>query len=214
MSAGTWIRVRLPTPNLPLPGQPLTEVGAGFDHVRVQSHGYGELVKSDPPPPPRPKGSSDGPTAQDAAFNPRKYMAELPRLFEYLRSELGEVRFLVMPAAGASTLTCSRPGSPVQNSFALLCTQEIELLHDVHERLSCSQAIQVCQAVEPYRPFFMEDPLPPEQLDHFKQLRAQTSVPLAMGVSLISLRKAVQGIFLFPDADVQCGVGGRSCLLT
>ena len=95
-----------------------------------------------------------------------------------------------------------------------MCTQEIELLHDVHERLSCSQAIQVCQAVEPYRPFFMEDPLPPEQLDHFKQLRAQTSVPLAMGVSLISLRKAVQGIFLFPDADVQCGVGGRSCLLT
>ena len=74
-------------------------MGAGFDHVRVQSHGYGELVKSDPPPPPRPKGSSDGPTAQDAAFNPRKYMAELPRLFEYLRSELGEVRFLAIPAA-------------------------------------------------------------------------------------------------------------------
>ena len=84
-----------------------------------------------------------------------------------------------------------------------MCAQEIELLHDVHERLSCSQAIQVCQSVEPYRPFFMEDPLPPEQLDHFKQLRAQTSVPLAMGVSLISLRKAVQGqgVLLFPDAD-------------
>ena len=40
-----------------------------------------------------------------------------------------------------------------------------------------------------------------QQLDHFKQLRAQTSVPLAMGVSLISLRKAVQGVLLFPDAD-------------
>ena len=80
---------------------------AGFEHVRVQSHGYGELVKSDPPPPPRPKGSSDGPTAQDAAFNPRKYMAELPRLFAFLRSELGEVRPLITPAARALA-----PGHP------------------------------------------------------------------------------------------------------
>ena len=85
----------------------------------------------------------------------------------------------------------------MQNSVALLCAQEIELLHDVHERLSCSQAIQVCQSVEPYRPFFMEDPLPPKQLDHFKQLRAQTSVPLAMGVSLISLRKLCKASSFF-----------------
>ena len=41
----------------------------------------------------------------------------------------------------------------------------------------------------------------PQQLDHFKQLRAQTSVPLAMGVSLITLRKALQGVLPFPDAD-------------
>ena len=166
--------------------------------MRVQSHGYGELVKSDPPPPPRPKGSSDGPTAQDAAFNPRKYMAELPRLFAFLRSELGEVRPLITPAARAFGAWSSPQPALARHSglaavWACLCktqkliwTQEIELLHDVHERLSCSQAIQVCQSVEPYRPFFMEDPLPPEQLDHFKQLRAQTSVPLAMGVSLIT----------------------------
>jgi len=135
-------------------------------------------------------------------------MAELPRLFAFLRSELGEVRPLITPAARAlapghprsqrSTFrACSSLGLPVQNSFALLCTQEIELLHDVHERLSCSQAIQVCQSVEPYRPFFMEDPLPPEQLDHFKQLRAQTSVPLAMGVSWIFLRRLCKASCFF-----------------
>ena len=87
-------------------------------------------------------------------------------------------RWLDIQGLQQSGLACAK----LSRSFA----QEIELLHDVHERLSCSQAIQVCQSVEPYRPFFMEDPLPPEQLDHFKQLRAQTSVPLAMGVSLIT----------------------------
>lgn len=32
---------------------------------------------------------------------------------------------------------------------------DVELLHDVHERLSCVQAVQLCRAVEPYHPFFM-----------------------------------------------------------
>ena len=58
---------------------------------------------------------------------------------------------------------------------------EIELLHDIHERVSLSQAVQLCRAVEPYRPYFIEDPFPPEDNDHFKLLRQQTTVPLAMG---------------------------------
>ncbi|AQG79736.1 enolase C-terminal domain-like protein [Spirosoma montaniterrae] len=58
---------------------------------------------------------------------------------------------------------------------------EVELLHDIHERISLNQAVQLCKAVEPYRPFFIEDPFPPEDNEHFKILRQQTVVPLAMG---------------------------------
>lgn len=58
---------------------------------------------------------------------------------------------------------------------------EIELLHDIHERISLPQAVTLCKALEQYNPFFIEDPFPPEQNDHFKLLRQQTSVPLAMG---------------------------------
>jgi mannonate dehydratase len=58
---------------------------------------------------------------------------------------------------------------------------EVELLHDVHERVTLNQAINLCKALEPYRLFFLEDPLPPEDNDHFRVLRQQTSVPLAMG---------------------------------
>ena len=58
---------------------------------------------------------------------------------------------------------------------------EVELLHDVHERVTLNQGINLCKALEPYRLFFLEDPFPPEDNDHFRLLRQQTSVPLAMG---------------------------------
>ncbi len=58
---------------------------------------------------------------------------------------------------------------------------DIELLHDVHERVTLTQGIQLCKDVEQYRPFFIEDPFPPEDNAHFALLRAQTSTPIAMG---------------------------------
>lgn len=58
---------------------------------------------------------------------------------------------------------------------------EVELLHDIHERVTPSQAVQLCKDLEPYHPFFVEDPLPPEQNDHFRLIRQQCATPIAMG---------------------------------
>ena len=58
---------------------------------------------------------------------------------------------------------------------------EVELAHDVHERISPTQAIQFCKDVEPFRLFFLEDPVSPEDIGYFRILRQQSSVPLAMG---------------------------------
>ena len=57
----------------------------------------------------------------------------------------------------------------------------IELLHDIHERLPPILAIQLVKDVEKFKPYFMEDPFSPEDVGYFKQLRQQTSTPLAMG---------------------------------
>ena len=58
---------------------------------------------------------------------------------------------------------------------------EVELLHDIHERLSPNQAIQFAKIVEPLRLFFLEDPFSPEDIGYFRQLRQQTATPIAMG---------------------------------
>lgn len=57
----------------------------------------------------------------------------------------------------------------------------VELLHDVHERITASQAIRLAKDVEEFKLFYFEDPLPPEYLDTFRIIRQQTSTPIAMG---------------------------------
>jgi mannonate dehydratase len=58
---------------------------------------------------------------------------------------------------------------------------EIELLHDVHERISPRQAVEFCKEVERFKLFFLEDPVSPEDIDWFRLIRPQCTTPLAMG---------------------------------
>src|SRR5947209_5747200 len=81
-------------------------------------------------------------------FEPAAYRRSVPKLFKYLREQLGE---------------------------------EIELLHDMHERLPPIDAIGLAKELEPYRLFFLEDPLAPEDVGYFKTLRQQCATPIAMG---------------------------------
>jgi mannonate dehydratase len=89
-----------------------------------------------------------GPSKPKAIWDSAPYMRTVPKLFEYLRTKLGD---------------------------------NVELLHDVHERVTPHQALSLCKELEKYRLFFLEDPLPPEENDHFRLLRQQCSTPLAMG---------------------------------
>jgi mannonate dehydratase len=58
---------------------------------------------------------------------------------------------------------------------------EVQLLHDVHERLPPILAIQLAKDLEQFRLFFLEDPFSPEDVGYFTHLRKQTSTPIAMG---------------------------------
>ena len=58
---------------------------------------------------------------------------------------------------------------------------DLDLLHDVHHRLTPIEAARAGKALEPYHLFWMEDPTPAEQQSAFRLIRQHTVTPIAVG---------------------------------
>ena len=58
---------------------------------------------------------------------------------------------------------------------------EIELLHDVHHRLTPIEAARLARDLEPYRLFWLEDPTPAENQAAFELIRQHSVTPIATG---------------------------------
>ena len=64
--------------------------------------------------------------------------------------------------------------------------EDIELLFDIHTKLTPPEATYFCKKVENFRPFFLEDALRSEYVEGYRTLRRHTSAPLAAGEQLAS----------------------------
>jgi len=58
---------------------------------------------------------------------------------------------------------------------------DLGILYDVHERLEPMDALHLAKSLEPYRPFFLEDPVSPEQMEWLRIFRQQTATKIAIG---------------------------------
>ncbi|MBM3735293.1 MAG: mandelate racemase [Acidobacteria bacterium] len=58
---------------------------------------------------------------------------------------------------------------------------DVKLCHDVHEHLTPIMAVELSKRCEPYRLFFLEDVLAPEQIQWFRNIRQVCTTPMAMG---------------------------------
>ncbi|HEY4076812.1 MAG TPA: enolase C-terminal domain-like protein [Rhizomicrobium sp.] len=136
-------------------------------------------------------GHAEGAEIAETIESAKKYIAQG---FRHVRIQVGVPGMAGYGARRAGQRVPSLHEAPVfereaamRRAYALFeaarkeLGDEIELLHDAHERYTPSQAVQFAKGVEKYRLFFLEDVLSPEDIEWFRNIRQQTSTPLAMG---------------------------------
>ena len=63
---------------------------------------------------------------------------------------------------------------------------DVELFVEVHGRLAPSDAIRIGNRLEEFRPFFYEEPVPPQNLEALKKVSDNVNIPIATGERLLT----------------------------
>lgn len=88
----------------------------------------------------------------------------------------------------------------------------IDVAIDMHGRYDTSAAIRVAQAMEPYNLMWLEEPVPPENIDAMREVKNSTSTPICAGENLF-LRYGFRDLIekqavdiIMPDIPKCCGL--------
>jgi mannonate dehydratase len=132
-------------------------------------------------------GHADGRDPQEVVDNVRKYMAQG---YHYIRIQMGGYggqKAGERKPEGSPAGAYYDPRAYMRNMLRMMehvrneVGDEVELLHDIHERLQPIDAVQFAKDVERFKLFFLEDPLAPEHQEWFFRIREQCATPIAMG---------------------------------
>ena len=74
----------------------------------------------------------------------------------------------------------------LMEKLRLALGEKIDIMVDFHGRAYPAMAIQYIRAIAEYRPFFCEEPVPPENVAALKQVTDAVSVPIATGERLVT----------------------------
>ncbi len=66
---------------------------------------------------------------------------------------------------------------------------DMDIMVDLHGRTSAAMAIQYARVLEPFRPFFLEEPCQPEDPEGIARVARSTSIPIASGERLTHRRE-------------------------
>ncbi len=130
---------------------------------------------------------ANGRTPQEVADNVKKFME---KGYHYVRIQMGgyggKGDTMVKPE-GALPGAYYNPRAYTRNMLRMMehvrkeVGDEVELLHDIHERLQPIDAVRFAKDVEKFNLFFLEDALAPEDIAWFRHIRSQCATRISMG---------------------------------
>jgi galactonate dehydratase len=78
---------------------------------------------------------------------------------------------------------------------------DIEILVEMHGRFTPAQAVAIARELEPFRPSWIEEPVPPENLAALRKVADRVAIPVATG-ERIHVRDEFRELFELQAADV------------
>jgi galactonate dehydratase len=88
---------------------------------------------------------------------------------------------------------------------------DMDIMVDLHGRTTAAMAIQYAEVLKPYRPWFLEEPCPPEDWEGTARVARSTTIPIAAGERLVHRREFLPflqaGAIAVAQPDV-CHAGG------
>jgi mannonate dehydratase len=130
---------------------------------------------------------ADGRDPQEVVDNVRKFQEQG---YRFIRVQMGGYGGKLADAnkpEGAPDGAYYDPRAYTRNMLKMIdyvrshVGDEVELLHDVHERLSPIDTVGFAKDLEQYKLFFLEDSLAPEDIEWFRHIRQVCTTPIAMG---------------------------------
>jgi galactonate dehydratase len=104
------------------------------------------------------------------------------RALEVVGRGYNAVKVLITPPTESlNSIAAYRYAERMMEAIRLAVGESIDIMVDCHGRHSLGNAVEFCRVLAPYRPYFIEEPVPPENVDVMAEVRRMSPVPIATG---------------------------------
>jgi len=120
-------------------------------------------------------------------FSGAKTREELAqRAFATVRSGFNAIKFYPFPGPRRLFISREDEQAAVDNVRAVreAVGPDVDVLIDVHRRLSPMHAVRVARMMEEFNPFWYEEPVAPENLDALVEVRSSINLPIVTGEAI------------------------------
>jgi galactonate dehydratase len=90
------------------------------------------------------------------------------------------------PTESLNSIAAYRYAEHTMEAIRRAVGEEIDILVDCHGRHSLANAVEFCRVLAPFRPYFVEEPVAPENIDVLAEVRKASPVPIATGERLVT----------------------------
>src|SRR6204780_5722452 len=109
------------------------------------------------------------------------------RALEVIAKGYTAVKVLITPPTESlNSIAAYKYAESTMEALRLAVKDDVDIMVDCHGRHSLGNAVEFCRVLAPYRPFFVEEPVPPENVDVMVEVRKAATVPIATGERLVT----------------------------